>query len=116
MVVHWAQTTAHAGRVRGVLLATPPDFDMPLPPGYPTLAMLQQGGWLPVPRQTLPMRSLVAASRNDPLGSYSRVTELARAWGSEVIDLGEVGHLNPASGFGEWPMARVLIQRLSQPI
>ena len=41
---------------------------------------------------------------------------VARAWGREVIDLGEVGHQNPASGFGAWPMARVLIQRLPQPV
>ena len=24
-------------------------------------------------------------------------------WGSELVDLGEVGHLNPASGYGDWP-------------
>ncbi len=50
MVAHWARVTRHADRVRGCLLATPPDFDRPMPEGYPTLAMLQAGGWLPVPR------------------------------------------------------------------
>lgn len=115
MVAHWAQTTQYAERVRGCLLATPPDFDRPMPPGYPTLEMLQAGGWLPVPRTRLPFRSLVAASQNDPLGAYDRVVELAQDWGSETIDLGEVGHLNPASGFGDWPMADTLLARLSQP-
>lgn len=113
MIAHWARVTAYANRVRGCLLATPPDFDQPMPSGYPTLAMLDEGGWLPVPRQRLPMRSLVAASRNDPLGAYVRVEELANDWGSDLIDLGEVGHLNPASGFGEWPLAEALIQRLA---
>jgi uncharacterized protein len=37
---------------------------------------------------------------------------LARDWGSRLVDLGEVGHLNPASGFGEWPMAESLIAEL----
>lgn len=114
MVAHWAHVTQHAARVRGALLATPPDFDRPMPEGYPTLDMLAAGGWLPVPRQPLPFRSLVATSTNDPLGSYERVVELARDWGSETVDLGEVGHLNPASGYGNWPMAETLIERLSQ--
>ncbi len=113
MVAHWARVTRHADRVRGCLLATPPDFDRPMPEGYPTLAMLQAGGWLPVPRARLPFRSLVAASRNDPLGAFGRVMALARDWGSEVEDLGEAGHLNPASGFGEWPGADALVARLS---
>lgn len=66
-------------------------------------------------RTRLPFRSLVATSHNDPLGAYGRVVELAQTWGSNTIDLGEVGHLNPASGFGEWPMADALIARLAQP-
>ena len=40
-----------------------------------------------------------------PLGSFDLVAGLARDWGSRLVDLGPVGHLNPASGFGEWPMA-----------
>jgi predicted alpha/beta hydrolase family esterase len=113
MLAHWARTTAHAPRVRGALLATPPDFELPMPEGYPTLAALQAGGWLPVPRERLPFRSLVATSDNDPLASREQVLELARDWGSEVLHLGEVGHLNPASGFGHWPMARALVERLA---
>ena len=113
MVAHWAASTAHAAKVRGCLLATPPDFEHAMPEGYPTLDQLRAGGWLPVPRQRLPFRSLAALSRNDPLGDYPRLLQLARDWGSEVLDLGEVGHLNPASGYGEWPLADELIARLS---
>jgi uncharacterized protein len=56
---------------------------------------------------------IVAASRNDPLGCYERVADLARAWGSRLDDLGEVGHLNPASGFGPWPGAEHYVAALS---
>lgn len=112
MVAHWAHTSAHAHRVVGALLATPPDFDQPMPEGYPTLAALQAGGWLPVPRKPLPFRSLVATSDNDPLASLESVQALAKDWCSETVDLGAVGHLNPASGYGEWPMAGVLIRQL----
>jgi predicted alpha/beta hydrolase family esterase len=112
MVAHWALRTKR--RVLGALLATPPDFETPMPEGYPTLEALHAGGWLPVPRRTLPFRSIVATSRNDPLARWSRVAMLARDWGSEVVDLGEVGHLNPASGYGPWPLAHAFIEQLAQ--
>lgn len=112
MLAHWARTTAHAARIQGALLACPPDFERPMPDGYPTLASIQDSGWLPVPRQQLPFPSLVATSQNDPLGELSRVLQLAQAWGSDTVDLGNVGHLNPASGYGPWPLAEQLIARL----
>ena len=71
--------------------------------GLPDHRALRAGGWLPVPRERLPFPSIVAASRNDPLARFDRVAGLARDWGSRLVDLGQVGHLNPASGFGEWP-------------
>jgi hypothetical protein len=111
MVAHWALRTKRA--VQAALLAAPPDFDRAMPEGYPTLAQLDAAGWLPVPRRPLPFRSIVGASRNDPLAAYDRVADLAAAWGSELVDLGEVGHLNPASGYGEWPRADEFITRLS---
>ncbi|WP_439114926.1 RBBP9/YdeN family alpha/beta hydrolase [Hydrogenophaga sp.] len=112
LVAHWVRQTALAQRVSGALLATPPIFDRPLPPAYPPLDALDAAGWLPVPRRRLPFPSLVAASRNDVLGEFDAVCQLARDWGSDVEDLGEVGHLNPASGFGPWPLATTLLQRL----
>jgi predicted alpha/beta hydrolase family esterase len=110
MVAHWARKTVRA--VQGALLATPPDFEQVMPEGFPRLEALRAGGWLPVPRQRLPFPSLVAISRDDPLGRVERVADLARDWGATTVDLGEVGHLNPASGFGEWPAAEVLIDQL----
>jgi uncharacterized protein len=114
MLAHWvASATRTRKAIRGALLATPPDFEQPMPEGYPTMAALGAAGWLPVPRQPLPFPSIVAASRNDPLGRFERVEQLANDWGSRVVDLGEVGHLNPASGFGEWPQAAMFIRELA---
>jgi predicted alpha/beta hydrolase family esterase len=110
MVAHWAQH--HRRPIKAALLATPPDLDRPLPAGYPTPEDLKSGGWLPVPRGRLPFPSILAASSDDPLDSSSAATELARAWGSRLVQLGEVGHLNPAAGYGPWPMARGLIAEL----
>jgi len=113
MVAHWAQRMQRA--VHGALLATPPDFERPMPEGYPTLDALRAGGWLPVPRTRLPFPSIVAASQDDPLADFDRVAVLARDWGGRLVDLGKVGHLNPASGYGEWPQAEDFIDELSAP-
>ena len=113
MLAHWAQQHRRAD-IAGALLATPADLETPMPEGYPTLAALQKNGWLPVPRKRLPFPSIVAASSNDPLASPARVEQLALDWGSELVQLGEVGHLNPASGFGEWPQAVELIAQLDR--
>jgi uncharacterized protein len=109
-VAHWASQAR--GDVSGALLAVPPNFEVPLPAGYPALDALAAGGWLPLPRIPLPFPSIVAASRNDPLATYEWVTALAGDWHSRVVDLGAVGHLNPASGFGPWLRASQLIDAL----
>ena len=110
--MHWAQQ--HRRPIKGALLATPPDFESPLPEGYPTQQTLRQNGWLPTPRQRLPFPSIVAASTNDPLGKLDRVEALAAAWGSRIANLGSVGHLNPAAGYGPWPKAEELIAELAK--
>jgi len=109
--VHWARQ--HDLPVRGALLATPPDLARPLPPEYPSLGELRANGWLPLPLQRLRFPSILAASTNDALGDFDNVRALAGAWGSRFIDIGPVGHLNPASGYGEWPGAEALLDVLS---
>ena len=110
IVVHWARH--HTRPIKAALLATPPDFESPMPAGYPSLEALHEQGWTPLPRARLAFPSIVAASTNDPLGRFDRVASLAKDWGSRLVDLGDVGHLNPASGFGEWPQAQTLVAEL----
>lgn len=112
MLVHWAQR--HRRPILGALLATPADLEMRLPAGYPTLEVLRENGWLPVPRAPLPFPSIVAASSNDPLAAYDRVAGYAEDWGSRLVNVGAVGHLNPAAGFGEWPRALEFVAELAR--
>jgi predicted alpha/beta hydrolase family esterase len=110
MVAHWAQL--HDRPIKGALLATPPDIERPLPAGYPALQDLEANGWLPAPRARLRFPTILAASANDPLASVAAVAELALAWGSQLVDVGWVGHLNPAAGYGPWPIAHCFIAEL----
>lgn len=111
MLAHWAQK--YSRPIKGALLAAPADVESPFPAGYPTQSTLQAHGWLPIPRQPLPFPSLLAASTNDPLASLERLEQLANDWQSRLVNLGAVGHLNPASGFGEWPQAHALLAELN---
>uniref|UniRef100_UPI003F499332 RBBP9/YdeN family alpha/beta hydrolase n=1 Tax=Cupriavidus yeoncheonensis TaxID=1462994 RepID=UPI003F499332 len=107
---HWAQQTQRA--VQGAILAAPVDYDSPLPPGYKDPQTLTEEGWTPIPRQPLKFPSIVIASRNDPVGKFERIRELADAWGSRFIDAGNVGHIGPTDGFGTWSLAEELVQQL----
>ena len=116
MVAQWAKDHAArtGGKVAGAMLATPADVETALPPGYPTVEQLALGGWLPIAREPLPFPALVIASRNDPLAAKAKVADLAGCWGARLLDAGEVGHLNPASGYGPWPDALRLIAALER--
>jgi predicted alpha/beta hydrolase family esterase len=109
-VAHWACQASRP--IRAALLATPADVENPLPPGYPTPQELEEGGWLPIPRQSLPFPATVVASRNDPLAHFGRVADLAADWGARLHDAGPVGHLNPPAGYGAWPAGHGLIAQL----
>ena len=96
-------TIAHvAGRltdskVVGALLIAPPDLDRKK--GIPKQIL----GFGPIPRDPLPFPSSLIASSNDPFCSVEAAAEMAAAWGSAFNNAGELGHVNPASGFGAWP-------------
>lgn len=85
------------GVVRGALFVAFPDIEAhnELPETVRAFA--------PVPRVALPFPSLLVASRTDPYCVYERAEEFAAAWGSSLVDAGESGHINVASGHGPWP-------------
>jgi predicted alpha/beta hydrolase family esterase len=66
----------------------------------------------PVPYHTLPYRSVVVASSNDPYCPVRTAGAYARSWGSEFVRLQNAGHINIDSGFGAWPLGLALLQSL----
>jgi predicted alpha/beta hydrolase family esterase len=110
ITVHWARQTTR--EVQGALLAAPADLDTPLPAGYSDPQTLAASGWTPLPRARLPFPSIVVGSRNDPIGGFEQVQALAQAWGSRFVDGGDIGHLSPSDGYGNWPKAAELLREL----
>ncbi|MFF5217940.1 RBBP9/YdeN family alpha/beta hydrolase [Micromonospora sp. NPDC000442] len=68
-----------------------------------------------MPREPLPFRSILVASRNDPHATYEQFEAYARDWGSELFDAGTVGHLDSKTRFGAWPDGQRLVRSLTQP-
>ena len=52
------------------------------------------------------MPTCVVASNDDPWMTAMRAQAWARLWGSDLINLGNAGHVNVDSGYGPFPLAR----------
>lgn len=93
------------GKVIGALLVAPPDVeDRPIDRRLTRFA--------PVPAGALPFPSILVASRNDPYLTMAQARGLARRWGARLADAGEAGHINAASGLGDWTFGRLLLNTL----
>ena len=66
-----------------------------------------------MPKERLPFPTVVAVSHDDPYMPFEKADELARAWGSEIHDMGRAGHINVASGFGRWVGGYALARSLT---
>ncbi|MEJ8798775.1 alpha/beta hydrolase [Trinickia caryophylli] len=64
-------------------------------------------------RERLPIASIVVGSETDPWLPAAGARALAESWGAAFLNLGEAGHVNPASGFGPWPRAKYLVDTLA---
>ena len=103
LVAHWASGSATP--IKGALLVAIPDPDGS---SFPADAR----GFSPLPVCPLPFPSIVVASSDDPFGSLSHAKACAAAWRSDVVEIGNAGHINAESGLGDWPEGYVLLQRL----
>jgi predicted alpha/beta hydrolase family esterase len=65
-----------------------------------------------MPLVRLPFPSVVVASSDDPYVTVERATTFATAWGSALKLVEGAGHLNSASGLGEWPAGYALLEGL----
>ncbi len=103
-IAHWAAQSAVP--VKGALLVAPSDLDTP------QYAAFQTTGFTPMPTARLPFKTIVVTSTNDHWVTTARAQEFAHNWGSELISIGDAGHINGDSGFGEWPRGLEILKQL----
>lgn len=65
-----------------------------------------------MPKGALPFPSILVVSHNDPYMPLQKALALGQSWGSQIHDLGAVGHINVPSGFGRWPGGYALARSL----
>ena len=106
LVAHCCLQPSAAKLVRAALLVSPADVDDPACTPDCTR------DFAPLPLRRLPFESLVVASADDPFVSPARARELAQAWGADLEDIGNAGHINADSGLGAWPAGHRFLQRL----
>ncbi len=103
LAAHWIVRSRSA--VQGALLVAPPNPDGP---EFPKEAV----GFSPVPKQAFGFPSIVVASADDPYASLEFAKDCAARWGSRFVHAGAVGHINAASGLGQWREGFSLLQSL----
>jgi uncharacterized protein len=91
--------------VAGALLVAPPDVER-------GDACEELRNFAPSPNTILPFPSIVVASEDDPYASIQRSFDMARDWGSHLVNAGAMGHINAASGAGWWSEGQELLERL----
>ncbi len=89
-----AETTP--GAIAGAFLVAPSDVDAP---SYPA----GTSGFRPMPLAKMGVPTLVVASADDHYVTVERAHEFAAAWGSELVMIGNAGHINGDAGYGPWP-------------
>lgn len=103
-VAHMAQRIPK-GFLSGAFLVAPADVDNA--DAWPATEGLHlnpgASGFAPLPLDPLPFPSVMIASSNDPYCGLDRARALAEAWGSTLVEAGDAGHINGASGHGPWP-------------
>ncbi|AMO23285.1 alpha/beta hydrolase [Ramlibacter solisilvae] len=101
----WSAHSRNTHRVKGALLVAPGDVERPE-------IREQLPSWSPIELGALAFPSVLVASRNDPYCAFERARLFAQAWGSQLIDYGDGGHINAESGLASWPEGHVLLQDL----
>jgi len=103
VVAHWAAQT-HSP-IKAALLVAVPD---PTGSNFPKEAV----GFAVTSTRTFDFQSTVVASTNDPYATIEHAEHLAKAWGSQLVNIGACGHINANSALGTWAEGYELLTEL----
>lgn len=109
LLLHYIQTYSQS-KIIGALLVAPADVNSPLhtPP--------ETHNFAPIPTITLPFPSIVVASENDPYMDFNSAQHYAKSWGSQLVSMGNLGHINSACDLGVWPEGQKILADLIRHI
>lgn len=105
LVCHWALNN-DASPILGALFVSTSDVDSS------EYTPDEVRNFSPMPINTLPFKSIVIASDDDPYVALDRAQYFASQWGSEFVNVGACGHINAASNLKSWPQGQEILKRL----
>jgi len=106
-VAFWA--AKYQRQIKGAFLVGPSDVEAPSYPSGTT-------GFNPMPTSTIQFPTLVVASSNDFYVKIERARIFAKNWGSDIVEVGDAGHINVASGHGPWPDGIKILSAFEQKL
>ena len=93
-------------KVKAALLVAPPDLNL-------VRKNINTDLFKENPILKLPFKSVLVASSNDPWISIDTASSYAKHWGSDFINIGDAGHINNLSGYGEWEQGYEILKTLA---
>jgi predicted alpha/beta hydrolase family esterase len=106
LAAEWLRERPEAS-VAGAFLVAPPDVCSPC---FPRTVV----GFRPLesfPAVPLPCPTVVVASQTDRYATIDHARAVAARWGAAMVDVGDCGHINLASGLGDWCEGQALVRR-----
>jgi predicted alpha/beta hydrolase family esterase len=92
-IAHWAKKYGRI--IKAAMLVAPSDVES-LKYDFPVT------GFSPMPTDKINFKTIVVASSDDQWVTAERAAYFASNWNSELISIGNAGHINAASGHYEW--------------
>jgi uncharacterized protein len=102
-IAHWAKQ--YNRTIKGALLVAPSDIERP---AY----TFPSTGFAPISLDKINFKTIVVASTNDIWVTLERAAFFASNWGSELVNIGDAGHINADSGHWHWEEGLEILNRL----
>ena len=104
-IAHWANR--FSTKIKGAFIVAPPDLEN----SYLDLSL---ESFNPIPLHKFTFPSTVIGSTNDHWATVQRTKTFADHWGSELMYIGDAGHINTTSGYGPWEEGLELLIKSTQ--
>lgn len=106
-LTEWAKQ--HSANIIGAFIVAPPDVHCD---HFPDII----SGFEQPLASKLAFPSQLIASTNDPYASFAEAKKLASSWGSTLINVGDLGHINVESNLSDWVQGKLLFAEFKTAI